>query len=329
MLADNIRDEIASLRSSTAVRIPSERDIAAMFQASRVSVRAALKVLMAEGLLFQKQGSGTFIKPKPLLDVIHLSLSPELRSGDPFYSMFMTELSQWLAEDGIALRMVTAAHTPKNESSPLIIVGTFDNASIDLFMKSYRAIVAVQSYPSAAVSQVHYDDAAIGSAACRELTERGHKRIAHIAGPKRFAASRARRDGFLDACGTYGIAPVIIDAKMNYHGGYETARTLMDTRRSEKTTGVFCANDAMACGLIAGLKENGVRIPGDIAVIGCDDIPMAAEITPALATFSLDPKELLAETVVMLNNYCREGVLAPRTIMLPARFIERESIAAQ
>jgi DNA-binding LacI/PurR family transcriptional regulator len=89
--------------------------------------------------------------------------------------------------------------------------------------------------------------------------------------------------------------------------------------------GVFASNDWMALGLMHVLQENGVRIPEDVSVIGCDDIPLASQREPALTTFRWDFGLLISE---VLDEFARMAAPAyrRRKIMLNAEFIERASL---
>lgn len=134
--------------------------------------------------------------------------------------------------------------------------------------------------------------------ATRHLLELGHRRIRHIAGPQDWIESEARARGFADelaAAGAELCAPVAGD--WTSESGYLAARQLLGTAGATADamadfTAVFSANDQMALGLIHAVREAGLDVPGDISIVGFDDIPEAAHFTPPLTTVRQDFAEL-------------------------------------
>ena len=115
------------------------------------------------------------------------------------------------------------------------------------------------------------------------LLSLGHETVHHVAGPSTWFASRERIAGWsqtLRARGTREVAPLHGD--WTAASGYDAGRRLaLDPR----LTAVFAANDDMAIGVIRALVEAGRSVPGDVSVVGFDDIPAAAYVWPSLTTF--------------------------------------------
>ena len=112
-----LRNQIQSLQTDQLVKIPSERDLAESFDASRVSVRAAIKILVNEGLLVQLRGKGTYIVPSILLDTLYLLCSQDIKGNDPFYTNFLVEITNLAAKQAIKISMVNPEH-PMESSIP-------------------------------------------------------------------------------------------------------------------------------------------------------------------------------------------------------------------
>ena len=87
-------------------------------------------------------------------------------------------------------------------------------------------------------------------------------------------------------------------------------------------SGVFASNDWMAAGARQAMAEAGVKVPEEISLIGCDDVPLAGELEPGLATFRLDVGQFVEQTFATLEQAWR--LQLPKKIVLAARFIERE-----
>lgn len=139
------------------------------------------------------------------------------------------------------------------------------------------------------------------AAATRYLLGLGHPIIHHIAGPRRWWAARERAENWravLTAAGTQ--APEPIEGDWSPASGFRAGQILA---RDPGVTAIFAANDEMAIGAIHALHEAGRRVPGDVSVIGFDDIPVAAHVTPPLTTFRSDNAALAAASFRYLTDY--------------------------
>ncbi|RMB86247.1 LacI family DNA-binding transcriptional regulator [Streptomyces shenzhenensis] len=126
----------------------------------------------------------------------------------------------------------------------------------------------------------------------RELTEHliglGHRRLGYITGPKERTTTRHRLEGHRAALAAAGIEE---DPRWTVHGGYDRGAgheaTLELLRRDPSLTAVVAANDSVALGACAALRESGLRIPEDVSVAGFDDLPFSIDAVPALTTVRL------------------------------------------
>lgn len=324
-----LKEHIIRMQSSETIKIPSERELALSLEVSRVSVRTAIKNLADEGLLIQIQGKGTYIKPVKKLLNVHILCSPDIKSNDPFYNKFLVEITNGAAKEAISIFMVN----PNNlcdipEASPLITVGILDNSLLDRLSLIYKTIISIQEFSNQSnVTQIHFDDYKIGWQAAKTFLEFGHKKILHLAGPDKYPSALLRKQGFQDALQNFKIDFLIHTEKMNWTGGYASGDYIINTLPFiDRPTGIFTANDWMAMGLIQRLREKGLQIPEDISVIGCDDIPLASELTPKLTTFNLNMKHLLMEVFEYINRSESETFNINKKILIPAQIIFRESL---
>ncbi|WP_406481690.1 LacI family DNA-binding transcriptional regulator [Streptomyces sp. NBC_01615] len=114
------------------------------------------------------------------------------------------------------------------------------------------------------------------------LLDLGHLTVHHLAGPQRWYAARDRLDGWRAALTAHGRdEPPVVEGDWSAASGYAAGRELAS---GPDVTAVFAANDDMAIGLIRALTEAGRRVPEDVSVVGFDDIPVAAFVTPPLTT---------------------------------------------
>lgn len=141
------------------------------------------------------------------------------------------------------------------------------------------------------------DQVAGARLAVAALADAGHTRIAHLAGPAHWLEAELRADGFAAEIAARGLEPgFVLEGDWTARSGYEAASVVMNAG----VTAVFAANDQMALGLIGGLHEAGVAVPGDVSIVGFDDVPDAAFYWPQLTTVRQDFEELARRAVAAL-----------------------------
>jgi len=155
--------------------------------------------------------------------------------------------------------------------------------------------------------------------ATRHLIELGHSRILHLAGPQDWIEADARMRGYLREVSDNEIMtrpPILGDWTSEF--GYRAGRELL--HRMEFTA-VFCSNDQTALGLMHAFREADVRVPGDISVVGFDDIPDAAHYWPPLTTIRQDFAEIgrraVALVLAQLSAEGDDAVVAPGEAIRP------------
>lgn len=211
--------------------------------------------------------------------------------------------------DGVAMASVHVATDLVSEAVRLGTPFTCVGGSIDL--------------PD--VDLVTADDEEGSRAATSYLITRGAKRVAMIAGS---AGSGGGRDGGYrraqEEAGLRVHDDLVVSGDWTRHGGREAMRELLT--RIPRPDAVFCANDLMAIGAMDTVREAGLSIPGDISLVGFDDIDAASLVTPALTTVSnpsYDAGRVAGE--LLLERISGQAVDGRRTVRLPCRLIERES----
>ncbi|MFI0508915.1 LacI family DNA-binding transcriptional regulator [Streptomyces sp. WSLK1-5] len=126
-----------------------------------------------------------------------------------------------------------------------------------------------------------------GCAAAREATEHllslGHRTVWHIPGPHDWGAARDRARGWREALAAAGAPepPLPAEGDWTPASGYAAGRQLAQL---SDVTAVFAANDDMAIGALRAFADAGLSVPGDVSVVGFDDIPAAAYLSPPLTT---------------------------------------------
>ena len=126
--------------------------------------------------------------------------------------------------------------------------------------------------PAKGRASVVMRSAAAAADALRHLADLGHGRVVHVGGPKGSWAAGERREAVLRTGRASGIDVEAVEADAPTVDGASSAVDLVLQRGA---TAVMAFNDQLALGVIAGLSRRGVRVPEDISVVGCDDVPMA------------------------------------------------------
>ncbi|KOU57121.1 transcriptional regulator [Streptomyces sp. MMG1533] len=122
----------------------------------------------------------------------------------------------------------------------------------------------------------------LARAATEHLLNLGHATVHHLAGPRRWYATKDRIEGWRAALAARGAhEPPLLNGDWSAASGYAAGRGLASDR---SVTAVFAAGDEMAIGLIHGLREGGRRVPDDISVVGFDGNPVFAYVSPPLTT---------------------------------------------
>ena len=167
------------------------------------------------------------------------------------------------------------------------------------------------------------------SAMMAHLTALGHQSIAFIKGPPHNADARERLRGYRAFTRRHPSLPAReLEGDFTEHSGYEAVRTALHQGLMPRA--LFAANDSMAVGAMSALAEAGLAVPGDVAVSGFDDIPIARFAAPPLTTIRVDIEELgrrAFETVFAAIEQPLRG--RPIRERLPTTLVVRKSCGAQ
>jgi len=159
------------------------------------------------------------------------------------------------------------------------------------------------------------------------LIKKGRRRIGTITGPLSVQSAMDRFRGYRLALEEAGVA---FDPAWVKEGDFELSTAYDVTRRwieSEKEfpDALFCANDLMAAGALQALREAGMRVPEDVAVVGFDDLPLASQTKPPLTTVAQPIREMAEAAVRLLTRLIQGEELDVNRVVLEAKLVTRES----
>lgn len=165
--------------------------------------------------------------------------------------------------------------------------------------------------------------------AVKHLIDLGYKRIGMIGGSPHLTTGHERYEGYRKAMSAAGLK---IDEKLIKVGDFKTESGYRLTQEfiaaSQPPQAIFVANNLMTLGALRAMREQGVRIPQDIALVGFDDMPWSSELCPPLTAVSQPTYELGQETVQLLLRRLADPDAPIRTVTLQPRLVVRESCGA-
>ncbi len=200
------------------------------------------------------------------------------------------------------------------------------SSSVDLIKAKAEGIptLAVTSNPNTTLLTASVDQRKGAEIAVEHLIALGHTRIAHVAGPLDWLDALGRERGWrsaMEAAGLEAGEAIVGDWTADF--GYAYAQQLPSEL---PFTGVFCANDQMALGLIHGLAERGIRVPDDVSIVGFDDLPEARHFLPPLTTVRQDFEALGLRALTALIGAI-DGVSQPSRTVIEPELLVRQSTA--
>ena len=216
----------------------------------------------------------------------------------------------------------------KKQVDGIIFVAAGDQAdSLDFLLRRNMPVVMIdRDVPNVEVDAVLTDHQLGGFLATHHLLELGHKRIACIAGPSSITPSAERITGYRKALGEAGIAydeNLVIRGDYHAQSGLEITHSIL--KMNPRPTAIFALNDLMALGALRAAAEANCSVPGDLAIVGYDDLEIAHFTNPPLTTIAQPKKEIGAQAVNLLIDRMSRKSRPPSRIVLPPQLVVRRS----
>jgi LacI family transcriptional regulator len=267
-------------------------------------------------------------------------LVPSLNNG--YVNEIVRGVDEELAKSNYNLILYTTHRHQGKESS---YVATIMNGAADglllvvpLISTSYLNALRQQSFPYVLIDQAdEMEQSPVVTATNRQgayeatkyLIGLGHHRIGFVSGLAGLNSAAERLDGYLTALSDHGIPPcpqLVVEGGFLESGGFKAAQRMMAL--PDMPTAIFASNDLSAFGVMEAIRQNGLRVPDDISVIGFDDIPQASIGYPKLTTVHQPLEQLGREAVTMLLDFLENPTQDNRRVVLPTQLTIRDSCAA-
>jgi LacI family transcriptional regulator len=184
--------------------------------------------------------------------------------------------------------------------------------------------------PSRGQCSVSVDDVLGGDLALTHLIEAGHDRVAYAGGPMSIRQVSDRRDGAVRALQRAGRSAaglrVIETPALNVGAGQAAGASIAGLPAGQRPTAVFCANDLIALGFLQEMTRRGIRVPGDIAIVGYDDVEFAAAAAVPLSSIR-QPRQELGRTAaqLLINEALDDDNHRHRQVIFEPELVVRQS----
>jgi len=171
------------------------------------------------------------------------------------------------------------------------------------------------------IARVLIETATAVEAGVDQLVKLGHKKVAYVGGPQASWSEVQRKGAVKKAAARHGIA---VESLKCDPATFEAAEAMAAAVVASKATAVVAFDDLMAHGLLAGFSALGVQVPGDVSVIGCDDV-LASKTYPALTTVASRHVEAGRLSVEILLGMIESGTQSDVRIVLESKLVERST----
>lgn len=245
------------------------------------------------------------------------------RVTNPFYPQLLDRLaaaiaargklmSLWISDEGQDQAALDAIGRGAVDGV-VYTTATKESRSLRMALRREAPVVLVnRTMPRVRCDQISSDNRRGAAAVAKHLLDGGKRRIALIGGPREVSTAREREDGFVAELRRAGRLPredLCVHGEFSHREGHRAMRELLSMRSPPDA--VFCANDVIAMGAVDGARSLGVEIPGDVWIVGFDDIEMASWESYSLTTVR-QPIAEMAERAVDYLLQRVEGTAPPR-----------------
>lgn len=193
-------------------------------------------------------------------------------------------------------------------------------------LESHPAPVVAIGRHQIPCSSVQYDNLQGAIDATSHLIQLGRRRIAFIGGPRSSSSAVDRLEGFRRAMERHGL-PVderlVVESDFTLEGGATATDRLLE--RCEPPDGLFAANDPIAIGAMHQAKSRGLHVPGELAIVGFNDVPIAAFVDPPLTTVHLPLHRIGEIAAELLLRQLQSPEEKPVTIQIAGELVVRGS----
>lgn len=348
MLATRLRQQIADGQWSVGGRLPTEQELARTHEVGLNTVRRAINLLVDEGLVRRRQGSGTFVTSAPADGRKRRFIGVLVPSTSYFYPRVIEGIERVMSAAGVRIVLSSSEYDTSLEHEQL---GQLLDAGVDglllvpnlhLMDEPRRHIERLRELPvpyvlverrppdpapDDATPYVCTNHVGGGYAAVRHFAELGHQRIGHL-GRIRTATADMVAEGYDRAVADFGLPRIPAAVQRRAEWTPNQLAAYARACQQNGVTAVFCLGDRDAAGLLPHLRRLGLAVPDDVAVVAYDD--EVADLGEVPLTAVSPPKsEVGALAAELLLRRIDQGASTPiHQVQLQPRLVIRASCGA-
>ncbi|NRQ30266.1 LacI family DNA-binding transcriptional regulator [Nonomuraea sp. NN258] len=252
--------------------------------------------------------------------------------GNPFFTATVRGIEDVAQQAGYSVVLCNSDENPAKEETyvaaalseqmaGVIIASAGSGKAAKALLESSIPVVAIdRKLPRGEVDTVVVDNEAGAREATEHLLGAGYRRVACITGPEGVSTADLRLRGYASAMPG---EPLVVRADFREQGGYDAMSALLSG--PDRPDAVFVANNLMAVGALRCLAEHDVNVPGEMGLVGFDDIPWADLVRPSLTTVAQPTYELGRMAARLLVDRIASPSGKPSTVVLPAELHARQS----
>ncbi len=272
-----------------------------------------------------------------------MSRSTETAFSSPFFSEVIRGISKVVQNHQYSLLLATAENykeeakqcmkmiMEKRVDGVILLASRVNDDLIEkLSLDNYPFVVVGRSPAGERIYSVNNDNIKAGYSVVRHLLNLGHRQIAFLNGPKEYIFCRDRYEGFMMAFREFGleIEPAyIIETDLQQESGYFYTKQLLALNKPP--TAIFAIDDMMALGAYRAIKENNLKIPDDIAVVGFNNDHFTSLVSPPLTTIQIPIYEMGINAAEMMMDLLSGKAVVPQQRILSSELIIRDSCGAK
>lgn len=336
-ISQQIRDMVHKRVIKPNERLPGEFELAHILDINRMTVNRIYKNLEIEGLILRAPGKGTFVAER-LPETITIGIITGLLEG-----MIKEEVSleipplvhfkEWMdflslrgsETNSILINIPSSLHQDKlmnfierNRISGIVVmgVGTLQEEPLNLIKeKGIPSLVLGDTGGRKDISFVTYNDYVGAFKAAQYLAGRGHKKISILIGTQTYHGYRERLKGYKDGLTQGGIEAKdmdIIHTGPGVQDGYLATQKLLS--REVIPAAILCCNDFQAFGAIKAIREKGMNIPEEIAIVGYDDLTFSCKGDLPLTTVRIPKEKMVEQGLQILSDLISQKQVSANTL---------------
>jgi GntR family transcriptional regulator of arabinose operon len=307
---------IRSIRKGSlehGARVPSEPELIKQYKLSRNTIRQAMKELENEGYVYRIRGKGTFVKVKrdEGSKKIALIIFDIEQATHPLVTKMIRGIDLVLSDHGYALDVLASNRTELEADVPKLIndyagfiIGAWqiDKSILAELEQKNSPYLFIKNYlPEMKNKAAVIDFKKGGMLVAKHLAMLGHKNIALLYAGDSLNISSDFKDGVVTTCVANGVV-LKNDNIIDIGFASESANTAVDflINSDDCVSAIITFDDDIAAVVVQRLKASGLRVPEDISVTGCNDMPIASLLSPALTTVSIPVDKLGSESAKIL-----------------------------